>query len=259
MARRKVGTRQRASDESESRLDALKRRVSELRSDDDDGPGGVDARTRGDYRTAVDAREVDVDDEDAAAANQGEFDDGVPTAEAPEQQTTLEKLKRRAADELKGRAGDKSAEEILRDLADDAQSPRRAPGTTGTQTEDIAKRATDAAAIRSPMGGSLRTIGDERVVTDMARAAAAEGNGMLTSDPGLTFRGGVSGRSPRADDTAFVGVGVGFGMEDRDESATGGELSVDDPFGLTGGGEPDRDDDDDDDVFPGLRLPGGDE
>ena len=66
------------ADRGASRLAALRRRVSKLRSDD--SPQGVDARTRGEDRSAVDARRVAVDDEAAASAGEGRFE-GVPTAD----------------------------------------------------------------------------------------------------------------------------------------------------------------------------------
>ncbi|AXG11661.1 hypothetical protein DU484_18365 [Haloplanus rubicundus] len=151
-----------------------------------------------------------------------------------------------------------AARETLRALEADEGAPDGDYGTTGTETDSIAKRATDAAKVRSPMGGSLRTIGDERVVTDMARAAAAEGDGLATG-AGLTFEGEASDRPERAaSDPAFVGVSAGFGMEGGDDPVAGEGLSVADPFGLTGTAD-NRDDGGDDDPFPGVRLFGGEE
>jgi hypothetical protein len=252
--RRRVGKRQRTSDES--RLDALRRRVSELRSDDT--PDGVDARTRGDDRSAVDARRVDVDDDAAAAANEDDYGDEIATADGSKPRSRVAKAKARAAREIRDRADADSvkaaAKKTLDDLATDEGAPNRAPGTTGTQTEAIAKRATDAAAIRSPMGGSLRTIGDERVVTDMARAPAAQGDELVTGT-GLDFEDETAGDSQgAASDAGFVGVSVGFGAEDTGADE---ELGFDDPFGLTGDTDDDRDDDEDD-PFPGVQLLGGD-
>lgn len=254
--RRQVGQRQQAGDDSESRLEALRRRVSELRSDD--SPDGVDARTRGDDRSAVDARRVDVDDEAAAAAGETDYGDEIATADGSKPRNRVAKAKARAAAELRDRADADSvkaaAKKTLDDLATDEGAPNRAPGTTGTQTEAIAKRATDAAAIRSPMGGSLRTIGDERVVTDMARAPAAQGDELVTGT-GLTFEDETGGRSRGAADApAFVGVGVGVGTED---AGGDGLLSFDDPFGLAGEAAEGRDNEADDDPFPGIRLLGG--
>jgi len=240
----------------ESRLDALRRRVSKLR--DDDGPDGVDARTRGKNRSAVDARRTEVDEEAVAAAGEGEFE-GVPIADASKPRSRVAKARARVAEALQDRADSESvkaaAKKTLEGIATDEGAPSRAPGTTGTQTEEIAQRATDAAEIRSPMGGSLRTIGDERVVTDMARAAAAEDDELLTG-AGLSFESVETGRSRRAaSDPEFVGMGVGFEMEDADDDD---EMRVDDPFGLTGAVADDPDDEDDD-PFPGIQLTGGDE
>lgn len=253
--RRQVGRRQQASDDSESRLEALRRRVSELRSDD--SPDGVDARTRGDDRSAVDARRVDVDDEAASAAGETDYGDEIATADGAKPRRRVAKAKARAAREIRDRADADSvkaaAEKTLDDLATDEGAPNRAPGTTGTQTEAIAKRATDAAAIRSPMGGSLRTIGDERVVTDMARAPATQGDELVTGT-GLTFEDEPGGRSRgAASDPGFPGVGVGFGM---DGAGADGMLSFDDEFGLTGEDTDDRDGEADEEPFPGIRLLG---
>jgi len=257
--RRQVGARRRASDDSESRLDALRRRVSALRSDD--SPDGVDARTRGDDRSAVDAPEVDVDDEAVAAAGDAGYGGDIATADGSKPRSRVAKSKQRAAEELRDQADADSvkaaAKKTLEGLAADEGAPNRAPGTTGTQTEEIAKRATDAAAIRSPMDGSLRTIGDERAVTDMARASAAQGDELITGT-GLTFEDEAADRSRGAADPGFVDVSVGFGMDDTDAEFDD-EFGLDDPFGLTGGVEDYRDDADKDDPFPGVQLLGGDE
>jgi hypothetical protein len=253
--RRRVGKRSRSSDDSESRLAALRRRVSKLRGDD--SPDGVDARTRGDDRSAVDARRVDVDETAAADASGGDFE-GVPTADGSKPRSRVARAKQQAIEELRERADSGSlaegAKKALESVAADEGAPSRAPGTTGTQTEEIAKRATDAAAVRAPMGGSLRTVGDERVVTEMARAGAAEGAGLLSGAP-LAF--GTEGRRPRgrAPPVAAVGMGVSGSMT-RDDAAP---MGFEDPFGLAGDvdDQGDRDDEGDAGAFPGLSLPGG--
>jgi len=235
----------------ESRLAALRRRVSKLRSDD--SPQGVDARTRGEDRSAVDARRVDVDEKAVSAAAEGDFE-GVPTASASDEPSSrVAKAKARAAAALKERADSESAKAAAKRALEGVAADEGAPddyGTTGTKTERIAKRATDAASIRAPMGGSLRTVGDERVVTDMARAGSAETEGLLSGAP-LSFRGGRGRRSGPS-----VALGVGFadaGMGDDD-------MGFEDPFGLAGDDDRDGEDDDDDaGAFPGVSILGGEE
>jgi len=234
------------ADRGESRLAALRRRVSKLRSDD--SPQGVDARTRGEDRSAVDARRVAVDDEAAASAGEGRFE-GVPTADGSEPRGAVAKAKARAAAALRERADADTVKAAAKRAAEGVAADEGAPddyGTTGTKTEQIAKRATDAASIRAPMGGSLRTVGDERVVTDMARAGSAETEGLLSGAP-LAYRGGMGRRSGPS-----VAVGVDAGMDDG--------IGFEDPFGLAGGDDrDDTDDDDDGELFPGVSVLGGEE
>lgn len=232
------------ADRGESRLAALRRRVSQFRGDD--SPRGVDARTRGENRSAVDAREVDVDEEAFDAAGEGRFE-GVPTADGSKPRGRLAKAKARAAAELRDRADADSAKAAAKRALEGIAADEGAPddyGTTGTKTERIAKRATDAASIRAPMGGSLRTVGDERVVTDMARAGSAETEGLLSGAP-LDFRGGMGRRTG-----PHVAVGVDAGMDD--------DMGFEDSFGLVGGDDLDEEDDDAG-PFPGVSVLGGDE
>lgn len=240
--RRTVGKRQRTSDNRESRIDALRRRLEALR--DDDTPQGVDARTVGDDRSAVDARRVDVDDEISAASGS-------------EARSRVAAAKERATDELQDRVNKESltaaAKESIRSLASDEGAPNRAPGTTGTQTEEIAKRATDAAAIRAPMGGSLRTVGDERIVTDMARAGAAEGAGMLAGAP-LDFQGSGDRQRREASAPIYSDDG-GWGAEDQPDKDS--NIGFEDPFGLTGGASESDSGGEEEMAFPAINLLGG--
>jgi len=160
------------------------------------------------------------------------------------------KATRRSVEEGREKTREAAQESVKRGKARTRKAARRAvkelaEGDAGgrkvdKKTKDVAKRAQESATVRAPMGGSLRTVGDERVVSDMARASAAGDAGLLTG-AGLTFSmddgrqeeaGG--GEPTEAFDSSFVG---GWGGEEDEEEVEGGEgaLEFDDPFGLSGG------------------------
>lgn len=220
---RNVGSRQRATDDSNSRLNAIIERVQNARDrvSGEDGPDGVDARTRGDNRGAVDATSVEIDEDAVESASDGSFE-GVPTTK--KQRSRLERArsaaKKKLSDlsesqkqQLQEQIEDVDLKDLTKEgvkaLASRTGSSRRA-GTTGTENTEIAKRATDAATVRAPMGGSLRTVGDERIVEDMARAGAAGGSIMGSSS--LLFGDPVEGSDSPDDGIS----GFSFGMNTED-------------------------------------------
>ncbi len=181
---------------------------------------------------------------------------GGPTRREEVQRRVKERTSQ-AAQTVRERAGEASQEARKRasevDKKEAARQAARALAAAGEgdprkakDNRDVAKRAQEAANIRAPMGGSLRTVGDERVVEDMARASGTEGAGLL-GGPMLDFSMGSEGAEAGAGigfDPSFIaggGVdvdgnsGADAGAADAAEESEGGAFDFDDPFGVTGG------------------------
>lgn len=176
-----------------------------------------------------------------------------PFARARERVRRRREQAREAAQEAARQTAERSKEASRAALRRVAQEAKGAEGIDAdafvdrrkkSRSQRIAERATEAARVESPAETSLRTVGDEQVVTEMARASGAEGAELLES---TSVDESVAGRS--ADGVAlppgFVtgGLSVGGGddagdVEDGDgaDEADRDPLEFDDPFGLAGGG-----------------------
>jgi len=151
-----------------------------------------------------------------------------------------------ASQEARKRASEVDKKEAARRAARALAAAGEGESRKAKDNRDVAKRAQEAANIRAPMGGSLRTVGDERVVEDMARASGTEGEGLL-GGPMLNFSMGSDGAEAGAgigfDPSFIAGGGVDVdgnsdaeaGAGDAAEESQGGAFEFGDPFGVTGG------------------------
>lgn len=237
-SRREVGERSRRKT---SRAEKIRERVLNA-LDGDDGTKGLDARGRGDNAQGVDARESDVEPPQQPKSRKEAARDAAARG-AKEARERAQAKKKKA----KQKATSDALKAALIATASDVDFDEFVDGRKKSRNAEVAERAEKAAQVRAPMGGSLRTVGDERVVTDMARAGGAAGSGMF-SGAGIAFEDSFVGfaTSPTtqdSDDELLLLWGPDDEDEDRDGDE-GSEFAFDDPFGVGGADDesPDFDD-----------------
>lgn len=214
--RRSVGQRRRASDDSESRVSAAIQRAREKVSRESGGRKGIDARAHGDDREAVDAAEAEIDEEAVEAVGGG------PS------KTRLQLAREEAAGRIreltalqKERLKDQDTRALLEGALGAIAVANDGSPDMDTGSDNVGTRAAESAAISSPMGrGGLRPVGDERVVSEMARSSAAESNQLLDfGDDGLGMGAGASIGVSAGSDGGTIGLDVGGGLLSSSETS----------------------------------------
>ncbi|WP_147435661.1 hypothetical protein [Halobellus sp. Atlit-38R] len=226
--RRTVGQRRRKSENSGSRVRAAVQAAREKVSRESDGRKGIDARAYGDDREGVDAAETEVDDEAVERVSGGPQRSRVQQAKraASERISELTDIQKEKLKDKNARAAVKqalAAATIATDGAPEMDSSR----------DNIGTRAARSAAIGSPIRGGLRPVGDERVVSEMARMSAAEGNELLDFGAGglnLGAGAGVGASGSAAGPSLSLGFDGSLlddaGDNEADESDDNSALNV---------------------------------